>query len=123
MADFMEVWKAAARHRRVSRELEPLLRAVWDAMRDGSESGLESRLEQLLLFLASTGGRTDANCTTTFRFVTAMEPAWRHVAPPLRGILDDMSGTLHETIFAPGIARTFEATPEQLLARVQALRE
>jgi hypothetical protein len=44
------------------------------------------------------------------------------VAPPLRAILDDMSGTLHETIYAPGIARTFEATPEQLLARVRGLR-
>jgi hypothetical protein len=123
MTDFMEVWKAAARHRRVSRELESLLRALYDAMQEDSGTELESRLEQLLLFLASAGGRTDANCTTTFRFVTAMEPAWRHVAPPLRGIFDDMSGTLHETIYAPGIARTFEATPEQLLARVKALRE
>jgi hypothetical protein len=122
MADFMEIWKAAARHRHVSRELESLLRAVYDAMRERSEAQIESRLEQLLLFLASGEGRTDANCTTTFRFVTATEPEWRHVAPPLRAILDDMSGTLHETIYAPGIARTFEATPEQLLARVQGLR-
>jgi hypothetical protein len=37
----------------------------------------------------------------------------------LRAILDDMSGTLQDSVHAENIARTFEATPEQLLERVR----
>jgi hypothetical protein len=116
---FEEVWKAAVRFRRASRELQDLLHAVYDSM--SVEHALQNALERLLEFLASDAGRTDANCTTTYNLITATEDRWRHVSEPLHAILDDMSGTLHESIYAPDIARTFEATPEQLLTRVQAL--
>ena len=117
MAAFEELWRSAVRFRRVSRELEPLLHDVYDAMPDAA--AVAGRLEALLIFLASEGGRTDANCAVTYSFVTAAEERWRDLPESLRAILDDMSGTLHDTIHAPNIARTFEATPEQLLARVR----
>lgn len=120
MTEFDEVWKAAVRFRRASRELEWLLHAVYDAMPlDGV--ALRDSLEQLLVFLSSESGRTDANCTTVYNFITATEDRWRNSREELRAILDDMSGTLQDSIYAPDIAKTFEATPELLLMRVRAV--
>jgi hypothetical protein len=117
MNSFEALWKAALRFRRTSRELEPLLRALFESMPD--PASLRSSLEQLLVFLASEAGRTDANCSVTHHFIEASEERWREVPGELHAILDDMSGALHESIYAPHIARTFESTPEQLLERVR----
>src|SRR5688572_4489345 len=114
--DFDALWKSSVRFRRVSRELEPLLRELHAAFSDPVET--RRALENLLTFLANAG-RTDANCETTHYFTTATEPLWTELPGDLRGILDDMSGTLHDSIHAEPIARTFEATPEQLLERVR----
>jgi hypothetical protein len=122
MSEFAEVWRAAVRFRRASRELEPLLAGVFNAM-GGDEVALRAAMERLLEFLASTAGRTDANCTTTYNFITSTEDRWRGTRDELRAILDDMSGTLQDSIYAPDIARTFESTPEQLLARVRSVSE
>ena len=114
---FEELYRASVRFRRASRELEGLLRQVFVSLGEGD--GLDRALEALLAFLSSDAGRTDANCSTTFHFIAATEELWRTVPDPLHSILDDMSGTLHESIYAPDIARTFEATPEQLLERLR----
>jgi hypothetical protein len=119
MSSFEELWKGALRFRRVSRDLEVLLRDVYDAMLD--PASLRPPLEALLVFLASDEGRTDANCSVTYYFVTAAEERWRLLPDELRAIFDDMSGTLQDSIHAPNIARTFEATPEQLLKRLRRL--
>ena len=120
MSDFAELWRSSVRFRRASRELEPLLHGVYSAF--GDPVALRAALEPLLTFLASNVGRTDANCSTTYYFVTATEDAWRDAPEPLRGILDCMSGTLQDTVYAPNIARTFESTPEQLLERLHEKR-
>lgn len=118
MIEFDATWRAAVRFRKVSRELEPLVRAVHESIED--TNALKPALEHLLSFLAEPG-RTDANCATTDYFFALTEAHWTNVPAPFRAILDDMSGTLHETIYAPKIASTFESLPEQLLARVRAL--
>lgn len=118
---FEETWRSVVRFRRVSRELEPLLRAVHDAF--GDRRALQASLERLLEFLTTSAGRTDANCSTTDGFIAATEDLWRGVDEELRAILDDMGGTLHDAVHAPNIARTFEATPEQLLERVRRLAQ
>jgi hypothetical protein len=119
MTDFDSTYRAAIRFRKASRELEWLLRAVYESYANASQ--LRASLASLLEFLASASGRTDANCSTTYNFITATEPAWREVPDALRAILDDMSGTLQDSIYAPDIARTFESTPEQLLERLRKL--
>lgn len=116
MSGFDLLWKNSARYRRVSRELEPLLHALHDSFADAGAT--REALEQLLIFLAGPG-RTDANCTTTYYFTSATEPLWQHLPQELHAILDDMSGTLQDSVHAENIARTFEATPEQLLERVR----
>lgn len=115
--DFDALWRKSVRYRRVSRELEPLLRALHDGF--GEESATRRALGQLLAFLASPNGRTDANCTTVYYFTSGAEPLWQELPPDLRAILDDMSGTLQDSVHAENIARTFEATPEQLLERLR----
>lgn len=113
---FEELWKASVRYRRVSRELEPLLHGLHDAF--GDAAATRDALEQLLAFLAGAG-RTDANCTATYYFTSNTEPMWQNLPAELKAILDDMSGALQDSIHAENIARTFEATPEQLLERVK----
>ena len=114
--DFDALWKSSVRFRRASRELEPLLRGLHESFGDPAET--RRALEELLTFLAGSG-RTDANCETTHYFTNATEAMWTGLPEELRGILDDMSGTLHDSIHAEPIARTFEATPEQLLERLR----
>jgi hypothetical protein len=121
MTGFEDLWRSSVRYRHASRELQALLADVYGAFAEAAL--LRAALERLLEFLASAPGRTDANCSTTYYFMTNSEPHWRAAPPALRAILDDMSGTLQDSIHAPAIARTFEATPEQLLERVRALDE
>ena len=116
---FEAVWRAAVRFRHASRELEPLLRDVFEDVLRGTSPAVVASLEKLLLFLTSPAGRTDANCSTTHNFITEIEGEWSALPAELRAILDDMSGTLHDSVYAPEIARTFEATPEQLLERIR----
>ena len=113
---FSELWKTSVRYRRVSWELEPLLRDLHDAFPDPAATRVA--LERLLTFLAGAG-RTDANCTTTYYFTSNAEPLWQQLPAELKAILDDMSGTLQDSVHAENIARTFEATPEQLLERLR----
>ncbi len=115
MTEFDSVWRTAVRFRRPSRELEPLLHDVYAAF--GDDAALSDALERALVFLASPEGRNDANCSVADQFISATEEQWRSSA--LAPILDDMGGTLHDAIHAVNIARTFEATPEQLLERVR----
>ncbi len=117
MNDFDALWRSSLRFRRASRELEPLLHDVYNAF--GDDAALRAAVERVLVFLTSPAGRTDANCTVTDQFVAATEERWR--GSVLAPILDDMGGTLHDAIHAEHIARTFEATPEQLLERVRKL--
>jgi hypothetical protein len=85
------------------------------------EAKLLRALESLLEFLSGEQGRTDANCETTHRFICATEREWESVSEPLRAILDDMSGALHDAIHRPDIALPLQATPELLLARLRAV--
>lgn len=117
MSDFDEVWRSAVRFRRASRELEPLLHDVYNAF--GDDAVLRAAVERVLIFLTTPAGRTDANCTVTDQFISATEERWR--GSSLAPILDDMGGTLHDAIYAENVAKTFEATPEQLLERVRKL--
>ena len=115
MSDFDALWRASVRYRRAGRDLEILLRAVFESF--GDDEMLAATLEGLLTFLATPENRTDANCSVTDQFIAATEERWR--GSSLDAILDDMSGTLHDSVHAPQVARTFEATPEQLLARLR----
>ena len=123
---FEELFRTAIRFRHVSPQLRPLLRHVYGAAvsRPADLSELKNALQSLLEFLASEGGRTDANCCTTDALFSAgdqWERAWSDLPEKFRSLMDELGGVLHDTIYAPHIAQHFESLPEQLLARVRSL--
>jgi hypothetical protein len=119
--DFDATWRRAARARRISRELEPLVAAAGAAAACNPPDlgALKWALERLLEFLASERGRTDANCSVVNAFFSAQNHG--HLPDDYRHLLDDMGAVLHDAIHAPRIAATFEALPEQLLERARRL--
>lgn len=46
---------------------------------------------------------------------------WNHTSPEMAEILDDIAGTLHDSVDSPEIAENFESTPDQLLNRLRVL--
>ena len=111
---------------RVGPELVPLLGAVYaEVSRPAADlRTLRAALEALLSFLASTIGRTHANCVATDAFFMhndRWERDWDHLPEPYQAVLGDLGGALHDTVSAPEIAENFDSTPEQLLAQVRRL--
>ena len=83
---------------------------------------LRSRIEDLLVFLASPAGRTHANCVAAdsfFMHTDRWERGWDHLPEPYQDILGDLGGALHDTMSAPEIAENFDSTPEALLERLR----
>lgn len=83
---------------------------------------LKAALVSLFEFLSSSPGRTSANCTAVDLFVSYMgdELDWQEILPePIAAIVSDVGQCLHDTVDSPEIARSFESTPEQLLARIR----
>ena len=121
---FESLYRTAVGFRHVSPQLKPLLRHAFlaAANRPADLRELKNALESLLSFLASEGGRTDANCCTTDALFSAADKSERHWAGlpvGFRDVLDDLGGALHDTVFAPHIASHFHSLPEQLLERVR----
>lgn len=124
MSDFESLWRAAVRFRRVSHGLKTLVfQVISEAERKPADvASLRVSLDRLLSFLAGPGGRTDANCCAVDRLFAYYDGSWRHLPPPLVNVLEDMSGTLHDTIYAPQIAAHFDSLPEQLLNRLRKIQ-
>ncbi len=110
----------------ISPELEPLLRALHHVLSQRSIKVTEVKAAtvDVLRYLTTPTGRTDANCWAVNLF---MLEDWGPVeldlavGDALNDVLADMGGALHDTIEYPDIARMFESTPEQLLQRVEAI--
>lgn len=132
MPGFEQAWIAVASTRQggpASPRLRPYLQAVY--MHVLSEPvnlvGLKKSLEDLLHFLAGDG-RTSANCWTTDLFF-ALNQEWerdwgeQRLPEDFHDILAMMGEALHDAVESPDIARNFGCLPEQLLERVQQLRE
>ncbi len=104
-------------------DLQKLINAVRDKLVDKKSrtEDIVSSLEDLISFLASSEGRTDANCRATDWYFCLHEDhgfSWDHLPEELQLILDDIGGQLHDTIMSPKISINFDSTPEQLLARI-----
>ncbi|HKV71292.1 MAG TPA: hypothetical protein VJN62_08590 [Gemmatimonadales bacterium] len=110
----------------MSPRLRPLLISVYDELKLHPTNLLSLRraLEELLIFLASPDGRTNANCWAADLFF-ALGEGWEieewTVPDEYGDILGDMSGALHDTVQSPEVAANFESTPEQLLQRLRAI--
>lgn len=124
---FEELYRSAAHFRHVSPQLRPLLRHVYAAAvnRPAKLHELRNALESLLSFLASEGGRTDANCCTVdalFSAADRWERPWSDLPQDFQTLLGDLGGVLHDSVYAPHIAKHFDSLPEQLLQRLRAIK-
>ena len=124
MRDFEELWRSAVRFRHVSHPLKTLVyNVVLEGLRDDVDlPALRYSLDALLAFLSSPEGRTDANCCSVDRFFSNFEGQWTNVPAEFASILDMLTGTLHDTVYAPQIAAHFDSLPEQLLNRLRKIR-
>lgn len=104
--------------------LRPLMRRLHDALQRTPMDlpQLRASLISVLEYLASSIGRTDANCSAVNSFLI-LDETWNDDRIPQAyiDVLADMTGALHDTISAPEIAANFESTPEQLLVRARHL--
>ncbi len=122
-------YDSAVRNREVSPELLPLLRELDNRMVDRPWNFvlLKQALVELLSFLVTAEGRTDANCRAADLFVDLSMsdngwPHWGDLSQPFESIIFDIGGQLHDTFGAPEIAESFQSLPEQLLERAQNLQ-
>ncbi len=82
-------------------------------------------VEELLSYLTSPEGRTNANCVAVDSFCCIRddwEGDWEDEPAALADVLGDMGGALHDTISAPDIAENFDSTPELLLEQLLRFR-
>ena len=110
----------------VASELPLLIEAVYGEIVSVPTdlNALKSALGVLLSFLASPGGRTNANCWATdgfFCLQEGWEAGWDHLPAGYQELLADLGGALHDTVQSPQVARNFQSTPEQLLERLSKL--
>jgi hypothetical protein len=105
-------------------ELVPLMRSLQQcySLDPVDPTALKDALISVLAFLCTSSGRTDANCSAVNTFLV-LDDVWEleHLPSAYCEILQDMAGSLHDTVSAPYIAENFDSTPEQLLARTQRL--
>jgi hypothetical protein len=91
-----------------------------------STKRIRGRVVDILAFLSSADGRTDANCCAVgLALITDDELQSRieliqSADPVVADVLRDMGGALHDTVSAAEVATNFESTPEQLLQRLAA---
>jgi hypothetical protein len=112
---------------RVSAELAPLVSAVYaEVVRtDTDVQALHKALDGLLTYLASSAGRTHANCVATDSFfmnTDRWERDWEHVPESYQDLLGLLGDALHDTIASPEIADNFDNTPEQLLSQLRQIK-
>ena len=82
---------------------------------------IKPAIQELLGYLVSPDGRTDAHCRAVDYFFCLGEWNWNRLPPDYQALFADMGGGLHEAVAAPDIAEALEATPELLLERALAL--
>jgi hypothetical protein len=129
MEDFEMAWERIAISRDgedVSMELHPLLGRVYDEFinKPADLHAIKVSLENLLLFLSTSPGRTNANCFATDLFFCLSD--WdddvnrERFPEPLTDIIGHMGGALHDTVSNPETAKNFNGLPEQLLELLRA---
>ena len=105
-------------------ERERLLGELKSECQRGDTTRILTTLEALLAWLASADHNTDENCRAVDRFVLleVLDEVNAAIPSGLRELLWDIGCQLHDTHTSPALARNFDSTPEQLLARTRALR-
>ena len=81
-------------------------------------------LINLLAFLSTSGGRTNANCSIVNNFVLIddhWERNWNELPEKYTDVIELMADALHDTISDPDIPINFGCTPEHKLEQAKQL--
>ncbi len=126
MASFEEAYADANSklNQQPNPDLERLLRPVYELiiLKPSNLPALKVAMEELLDFLNSAQGRTEANLWAAdlfFFFWENWEAGWDHLPEEFQNILSCMGSALHDTFRNPEFAREYDCLPEQLLDRVR----
>jgi hypothetical protein len=87
---------------------------------------VKNTILNLMKFLSTDEGRTNANCVTVDNFVKIedhWEKSWRELPEKYVEVIELMGDSLHDTISTPDIAINFSCTPEQILELAMQLLE
>lgn len=85
---------------------------------------LKASLIELLTFLTTIEGKTNANCCAVDSFVMLddhWECRWTELPTEYVDVIALMGEALHDTIAAPEVARNCGCTPEQILVQAKFL--
>ena len=122
MTSFEEAYGQAVEEGEASPGLVARLKALYEAVPAGaSGGGVRGKLVDLLEYLCTAEGRTDANCKAVDYFFCLGDWSWESLPGPYQEIFADMGGALHDAVSDPDIAEALQATPEALLAKAKAL--
>ena len=125
VSGFEKIYTKLVEPQGASPQLRPFLRELYVALtaRPADLPRMKHAMIQVLEFLASPTGRTHENCKAAdlFLCIDDWERDWHDLPQSFINILEDMGGSLHDTIRAPDIAANFGSTPEQLLERTKEL--
>ena len=119
--------RAVPPHSELFRDTDPALQPLVETLnarltgKPVDLPAIKSALIALLEFLTSAAGRTEANCRAVDGFFFH-DDAWVDAQLPdaYHEVITHMDA-LHDTISAPHVAKNFDSTPEQLLARARSL--
>jgi hypothetical protein len=107
--------------------LRPRLGRAYEAIiaRPYDPQEITLAVEELLEYLTTPAGRTNANCVAVDHFFClrdGWEGDWEDEPAGLADVLGDMGGALHDTLSAPEVAENFDSTPELLLQALRAFK-
>lgn len=125
MATFGELYEQASKDDcgLPSPELKELLRRFYETVSTDpvDESALKGSLKELLRYLTTSNGRTDANCWSVDLFAMGVLDHYDLPDNDLYDVIRYMGEALHDTVAYPQMAHDYGCTPEQLLDRLNNL--
>lgn len=109
----------------MDQELQSSVLALADALRQDPvvREGLAKAMLEVVGYLDGPGA-SDAHCrSVAIYFIVAKNAGLDrgHLPADLAAIMNDLAGAMHDAISSPQSASNFQATPAQLVARIQSL--
>ena len=123
MKSFEDTYRTAVADSGATPELVTRLKALYESVPPGAAGArsVRGKLVDLLEYLCTDAGRTDANCKAVDYFFCLGDWSWESLPAAYQDIFADMGGALHDAVEDPDIAEAMQATPEALLEKAKAL--
>ena len=120
---FEDAYRTAVEESGATPELVARLKALYETVPpgEGGPRAVQGKLVELLEYLCTDAGRTDANCKAVDYFFCLGDWSWDSLPAQYREMFADMGGALFDAVEDPDIAEAMQATPEALLEKAKGL--